>query len=985
MYPQTSVQKSLWLSQFNLWRLLSTLLIVAGAGALALSLTADLLGIGGLPGFGLKQIKVAFVGLCTLVSGIALSSHQGRRHTAEWLLLGPTALALSIAGTLVEMDVPLDFEFSFGTYGLFAAAVFAMGTVMVWPVGRRHAERWLQVLALGVGDMARFLVLLAQLGLLVLVMRQFYLENPAFYGLVLWLTFFGFAIHFFLPLRYRLPFFVTLSMTAIAGVMGFVNGLWLIGLGVGLIALCHLPVAFGWRVLLVVGAGAGLALLRAGWGIRLEAQPWSAAIWPVLGSMFMFRLMVYLYDLRHQKEPVNWSRTLAYFFLLPNVVFPLFPVVDFRTFQRTYYNDERYRIYQSGLEWMVRGVIHLILYRVVNYYLFVGPEEVTTSPQLVQHLVTNFLLYLRVSGQFHLIVGMLHMFGFNLPETHHLYFLASSFTDFWRRINIYWKDFMLKLFYYPAYFRLRRLGEWSGLVLATLLVFVVTWFLHAYQWFWLRGSVLLAGQDALFWTLLALLVVVNSLYEVRRGRKRSLGMRRWSWRELSTLSLLTGLTFSAICVLWSLWTSASVGDWLAMWAAVSWSWAGVAAAVGVFGVVAGVAAVVYVRDHAQGTRSARATGEQSLAGLPVFSLAAARTTLPLLGLYLVGSSMVYAQTTGKTQEVLRNLMVATLSQRDAKLLQRGYYEELTGINRFNSQLWELYARRPQETELYKLNVYYDTGDFLKKELRPLNQVVFMDKLFSTNRWGMRDKDYTQVPPPDTYRIALLGSSYVMGLGVADDETFESLVETFLNRENGQESYSQLEILNFAVGAYSSPQRLWALQHKVLDFQPATLFFVAHPNDGVEAINHLAERVRVGSPIGYPFLEEIVQRAGIGVETSVEAAERQLKPFEDEIIAWTYQQIIEVCRTHDILPVWILIPTPQPDISLPGIEGLETLARQSGFYVLNLSDVYEGYELERLWLSEWDHHPNARGHQLIADRLYQELQVHKDVILSRSRP
>ena len=92
------------------------------------------------------------------------------------------------------------------------------------------------------------------------------------------------------------------------------------------------------------------------------------------------------------------------------------------------------------------------------------PAEVEDVGDLVQLPASGqFLLYLRVSGQFHIIVGMLHLFGFNLPETHHLYFLSSSFTDFWRRINIYWKDFMMKIFYYPAYFALRKRGETMAL------------------------------------------------------------------------------------------------------------------------------------------------------------------------------------------------------------------------------------------------------------------------------------------------------------------------------------------------------------------------------------------------------------------------------------------------------------------------------------------------------------------------------------------
>ena len=82
----------------------------------------------------------------------------------------------------------------------------------------------------------------------------------------------------------------------------------------------------------------------------------------------------------------------------------------------------------------------------------------TDAKDVAEFMVATYLLYLHVSGQFHLIVGLLHMFGFNLPETHHRYLLASSFTDFWRRINIYWKDFIMKLFFYPAFFALKRIG-----------------------------------------------------------------------------------------------------------------------------------------------------------------------------------------------------------------------------------------------------------------------------------------------------------------------------------------------------------------------------------------------------------------------------------------------------------------------------------------------------------------------------------------------
>ena len=67
--------------------------------------------------------------------------------------------------------------------------------------------------------------------------------------------------------------------------------------------------------------------------------------------------------------------------------------------------------------------------------------------------------------------------------------LSSSFTDFWRRINIYWKNFMQKIFFTPANFWLRpKIGARGALFGAAAFTFFITWAFHAYQWFWIRGD-----------------------------------------------------------------------------------------------------------------------------------------------------------------------------------------------------------------------------------------------------------------------------------------------------------------------------------------------------------------------------------------------------------------------------------------------------------------------------------------------------------------
>ena len=292
---------------------------------------------------------------------------------------------------------------------------------------------------------------------------RFQLESEAFRRLLL-LTAGGFAVHYFLPLRYRLRFFVLLSLAGIGVVLGPVEGGMAGGHRPGLIGVCHLPISLMAQQRRSCASSAiGMAFSASG----SVTVPWSSALWPILGSMFVFRMIIYLYDRSHETEPPRLSQTLGYFFLLPNVCFPLFPVVDFKKFCRHYYDEERHKIYQVGIEWIWRGLLQLVLYRLIYYHLTLDPVAVTDLGDLVVYMLSTFLLYVRISGQFHLVIGMLHLFGFNLPETHHRYLLASSFTDFWRRINIYWKDFMMKVFYYPAFFRLRRLGDTKALVLAT--------------------------------------------------------------------------------------------------------------------------------------------------------------------------------------------------------------------------------------------------------------------------------------------------------------------------------------------------------------------------------------------------------------------------------------------------------------------------------------------------------------------------------------
>jgi hypothetical protein len=547
--------------------------------------------------------------------------------------------------------------------------------------------------ALGVPliHIVRFFVLAFEVGLTALVIHRFQIGGTEIMDTT-WVVFGGFVIHSLLPFAYRLPFFVLLSMTSIAVVLGLEGGLWLIAVGGALIGICHLSSSNRINTLILLSVAAALTAGRAGW---LPA-PWPHLVWPVLGSMFMFRLIVYLYDLRHDRSHTTIWRTFSYFFLLPNACVPLFPVIDYKAFRRGHYGAEPHTIYQTGVDWMLRGIVHLLAYRIVYYFFVLSPSEVETAGDLLQFLLANFALYLRVSGIFHLVVGMLHLFGFSLPRTHDHYFLAESVNDFWRRINIYWKDFMLKIFFYPAFFRLRAYGVPTALVLSTIYVASATWLLHSYQAFWVTGQFPLRWQDGAFWGSLGVLMIGNSLYENYYPQARGPRTRAWSFGR----AFRVVITFSLICILWSLWTCESFADWLAVWSVL---WEARASTTlrsvspWIFGVLL-VSAVVAFGPRGSRTSGGLPTSKLGPGGSRTFLRSVGITSAALAFLLLVSHSRTHRLFRPEVRDVMRSLQRAGLNRLDAEKLQRGYYEDIlsssTLFDRVATEMAELTAKQP---------------------------------------------------------------------------------------------------------------------------------------------------------------------------------------------------------------------------------------------------------------------------------------------------
>ena len=814
---------------------------------------------------------------------------------------------------------------------------------------------------LGLAPQSYFVVLL-QLAALVVAIRWLELEQGFGLGRVAPWILAGFAIHAWLPARAKAPAFLGISIGAFALVLGPLLGLALVAIALSLVGICHLRLAFAVRISLLGAAGAVLIAGRAAW----FDWPGSGLVLPFVGSMFLFRLVVYLYDERTMAPSASVWMRLSYFFLLPNACFLLFPVVDYRTLLRGYYGQPAAELHARGIQWMLRGISHLMAYRFVYSYLTPEIEAVDGLFDLVAFASSSYLLYLRISGHFHLAVGILHLFGFALPETNHHYLLATSFTDCWRRINIYWTEFTKKIIYFPLFMRLRRFGTLPAVLISTTVAFLATWWLHACQWFWLNGEFPLA-MDGAFWAVAGVLALLTTALETVRPRPYlapgtaptlGLALRR---------SIQALVVFMTISLIWSLWCSPTPEIWVATMAR------GLAAPPSHYLLLA-VSVTIVV---ALGTWLQRFTVSEAAARfVPGPAVAAAWRTAACLGLAILGWAGHRPSWDDETEELLRPIVAEVLNARDRERHVAGYYDRLIDRETFGGRVWEGQRANPNDVEAFLESAIAElTPTRLLFELANSRRVEYLGSVVETNRHGMRDLDYKVKKPEKTLRIALLGTCYEMGVGVDNPEVWEAVVERRLAEEWTPRTGWKVEVLNFSVPAYTPLHQVFLTRERLPDFEPDLVLVSNHIGPSVKYLIQLAE---LGPP--YPAgIDELFEQAGVepGM-TDVEVRQR-IGPRREEIEAWAFEEIGRACRDMHATPVLLEVPVVerfgrrlQIVLRERGQE-IRQDATEAGFERLDLTRAWGEVPLEQLANPQVQHCPNELGHLLTANAFYEALE------------
>jgi hypothetical protein len=281
------------------------------------------------------------------------------------------------------------------------------------------------------------------------------------------------------------------------------------------------------------------------------------------------------------------------------------------------------------------------------------------------------------------------------------------------------------------------------------------------------------------------------------------------------------------------------------------------------------------------------------------------------------------------------------------------------------------------------------NDVLLYRLTPNVSRSLFGKPFTTNSFRMRDRPVEAEKPADVVRIALLGASMDMGWGVATDETYENLLEDWLNanaERNGDKR--RFEIMNFAVAAYSPTQRLESYRRFARKLKPDVVFYATTMLDPRLTEIHLCDIMNNRTDFArQQHLVSVVSRSGFdpnslrrdprGRWLDKDRFKLWLEPHRGTLNHEILGELMRETQSDGVRLVCMIVPragrNDLPHLRQEGVEAQKSSARAYGVPVWDLTDSFDKEDPTRLALAAWDDHPNTRGHQLIFRRLVESIR------------
>lgn len=245
-------------------------------------------------------------------------------------------------------------------------------------------------------------------------------------------------------------------------------------------------------------------------------------------------------------------------------------------------------------------------------------------------------------------------------------------------------------------------------------------------------------------------------------------------------------------------------------------------------------------------------------------------------------------------------------------------------------------------------------------------------LTTTNRFGMREREYTNPKPDGTVRIVLLGDSFIFGLGVAQSDRLGVFLEQELKERSNYEG--EIEVLHLGVPSWTFTNQSHFLRRQLSELKPDVVLQLSLPNDiedgvgprGVGVFGRYSPQLprRADSILnaGFPVSVLGFNRPGY-VRHAIDYEGRQRYKEAVELLSDLKRRVDSVGGKYRLLLHFRQLNTP----------GKHMIADQMPQGSTHIIGRRFGNNRD-YWLSKSDHHWNRAGHKRMGYALYELIRL-----------
>jgi hypothetical protein len=276
-----------------------------------------------------------------------------------------------------------------------------------------------------------------------------------------------------------------------------------------------------------------------------------------------------------------------------------------------------------------------------------------------------------------------------------------------------------------------------------------------------------------------------------------------------------------------------------------------------------------------------------------------------------------------------------------------------------------------------------------------------------NSRGLRDREYPFNKPADTFRIFAVGECSVIGASVSLEDSFVKQLEVMLNERKPFVKYKRYEVINGGTYQYDELQKLYFAKKYGLKYNPDLIIFShdisrkpwIEARAGFRPVRLMLKKIpKQFLSIHYLFsyikdtIEwEMNQFVFIPGASNDEFGRGVVKRYYGEGL--TNSKIIPALKELAVLsrerPIPVIV------VLMPWLDDLaedkyafkwvhKLYAEECEKNGLHLLDLYEtcfkNKEPSLFWVNSSNRRPNALGHKMIAEQVYNELISREDLAI-----